>query len=117
MDCEQSGIPTTATTPATRPKRRWHTLSLRVLMLLIAVVAGWLLCETNLPRAQRRAVAVITHPCRSIPHRPLSGSMPGRHAWLALGLWALACLLTGDRPARVLRSLAAHRPTGKEAFT
>jgi hypothetical protein len=41
------------------PKRRWRTMSLRVLMLLIALVAIWLGRETNRARRQERAIAII----------------------------------------------------------
>ena len=59
MERESLGIPATATPPATRPKRRWRTMSLRALMLLIVVLAGWLAWQTNRARAQRWAVEVI----------------------------------------------------------
>src|SRR5438445_315216 len=59
MERESLGIPATATPPATRPKRRWRTMSLRALMLLIVVLAGWLAWQTSRARAQRRAVETI----------------------------------------------------------
>ncbi|HEV3164642.1 MAG TPA: hypothetical protein VGZ22_11490 [Isosphaeraceae bacterium] len=48
-----------ASGPATRPKRRWRTLSLRALMILIALVASGLAWETNRARTQRRAVEAL----------------------------------------------------------
>jgi hypothetical protein len=48
-----------ASASITKPKRRWRTLSLRALMLLIALVASGLAWETNRARTQRRAVETL----------------------------------------------------------
>ncbi|HEV3166624.1 MAG TPA: hypothetical protein VGZ22_21545 [Isosphaeraceae bacterium] len=49
-----------ASPPTTRPKRRWLTISLRALVLLILVIAVWLGYVTNRARRQAEAVAALT---------------------------------------------------------
>ncbi len=42
-----------------KPRRRWFSISLRTLLLLVAVLAIWLGWQTNRARKQRRAVAAV----------------------------------------------------------
>jgi hypothetical protein len=46
-------------TPTSTPRRRWRTISLRGLMLLILLTAVWLGWETNRARRQKHAIETI----------------------------------------------------------
>jgi len=59
MTPDESISPTAATKPKSRPRRRWWSLSIRSLMLLVLIVGGVIGWEMNRVNRIRRAVAVL----------------------------------------------------------
>ncbi len=59
MTPDDSLSPTAATKPKSRPRRRWWSLSVRGLMLLVLVTGGLIGWEANRVSRMRRAIAVL----------------------------------------------------------